>query len=247
MKGTDFDQDQFSEAYPPGIERTWWQIARKAVVARAFERSVPRTERILEVGCGTGIVTHHLRACGWEAKGVELGTPRQGIHAAEHLMLGADATALPADFRAGITVLALFDVIEHIADAPGFLRGLLAAYPNARTVVVTVPARQELWTTFDDHFGHFRRYDRPLLQQELEAAGLSPEWSAYFFHGLYAAIALNNALRGRKRNVRFHAPAPGAASAAHNAIGRLFALEAAVLPGGLAGSSIIAVARRAQS
>lgn len=241
MKSTDFDPGQFEEAYPPGIERTWWQIARKAVVARVFDRFVPRTDRILEVGCGTGVVTHHLRSLGWKVKGVELGMPSRGIHSPEHLMLGTDATKLPAPFREGITTLGLFDVVEHIADAPSFLRSLMNAYPNVRTVVVTVPARKELWTTFDDHFGHFRRYDRPLLHRELADAGLRPTHSAYFFHSLYAAITLNNAFRGRKRNVRFSAPAPGIPTMLNRIVGTLFAMESAILPGAWPGSSLIAV------
>lgn len=241
---TEFSGDQYEDVYPEGIERLWWQVARNAIIARAFARSIPRGERILEVGCGTGIVTRHLRGRGWDVMGVDIGSPRHGLHAPEHLFLGRAAEDLPKDFRDTITVLALFDVIEHIADAPAFLQGLLRAFENARTVVVAVPARKELWSDFDDHYGHFRRYDRALLRAHLQAAGLCTVRARYFFHGLYAAIALNNLLRGRKRTIRYQAPAPGLASAAHALLGRLFAVEAAVLPGALAGSSIMAVARR---
>lgn len=245
MSTTDFDLRQYDEAYPAGIERTWWQVARKAIVARAFEGAIARTEQVLEVGCGTGILTSHLREMGWEVTGVELGAPQHGLLAPEHLMLGRDACDLPGGFRERITVLALFDVIEHVADAPAFLRNLLSAYPNAHRLVLTVPARQELWTTFDDHFGHFRRYDRDSLLGELSAAGLSVIWSSYVFHGLYVAIRLNNLLRGRKRAIRFHAPSPGVPAALNSIIGKAFSMEARLLPAGLPGSSIICVAQRA--
>ncbi|HRH37310.1 MAG TPA: class I SAM-dependent methyltransferase [Flavobacteriales bacterium] len=245
MAHTEFDHDQFDEAYPPGIERSWWHVARNRTIVRVLKSHVPRNASILEIGCGTGIVTRQLREAGWNAKGVELGAPKNGLHVPEHLFLSTDAFALPENVRTGIDTLVLFDVIEHIEDAPAFLRALLGAFPNAQRVAVTVPARKELWTTFDDHFGHFRRYTRPMLRAEFSAAGLATEHVSYFFHALHPAIALNNLLRGRERNIRFHAPALGSASTINGMVGRLFAWESQLLPGALPGSSIIAVGRRA--
>ncbi|MBL0127192.1 MAG: class I SAM-dependent methyltransferase [Flavobacteriales bacterium] len=244
MARTEFDHDRFDEAYPPGIERSWWHVARNRTIIRVLKDHVPPNASILEIGCGTGIVTQQLRAAGWNARGVELGSPSSGLLVPEHLYLDTDAFDLPAEIRTGIDTLVLFDVIEHIEDAPAFLRALLNAFPNAQRVAVTVPARKELWTTFDDHFGHFRRYTRPMLRSEFAAAGLKTERVRYFFHALYPAIAMNNMLRGRERNIRFHAPAPGYASTINGIIGGLFAWESCLLPSALPGSSIIAVGRR---
>jgi SAM-dependent methyltransferase len=244
MAKTEFDDGQFDEAYPPGIENTWWQVARCGVIERTFRDHVPRSANVLEVGCGTGIVTAHLRNAGWNVSGVEMGKPDQGLHAAEHITLGMNAVELPEEDRLRIDTLAMFDVIEHIADAPAFMRELLTVFPNTKQVVVTVPARKELWTSFDDHFGHFRRYDREILGKEFRAAGLEPRSAGYFFHGLYAAIILNNMVRGRKRNIRFVAPTPGMNTMINRSIGGLFSLEASLLPAALVGSSIIGVATR---
>lgn len=247
MASTWFDGDQFIEAYPPGIERSWWHVARNRVIADALAAHLPRSAKVLEVGCGTGIVTAYLRARQWDVTGIDLGSPTRGVLAPEHLLLGQDATTLPQDLRDTFTALLLFDVIEHVGDAPAFLRSLLAAYPNVRYVVITVPARKELWTTFDDHFGHFRRYDSAMLRNELTKAGLHPDQFGYFFHGLYGAIGVNNLLRGRERAVRFHAPAVGFRSTINEVLGTLFALEARLLPDALIGSSLIAVACRTTS
>ncbi|QQR87186.1 MAG: class I SAM-dependent methyltransferase [Flavobacteriales bacterium] len=247
MARTEFDHDRFEEAYPPGIERSWWQRARNAVIAQAFRKYVPRNARVMEIGCGTGIVTAHLREQGWNVTGVELGTPSAGLRAPEHLLLGQDALALPLDVRERINVLCSYDVIEHIEDAPAFLKGLAGGFPNASTLVVTVPARTELWTTFDDHFGHFRRYDRALLARHFAEGGWQTLSNEYFFHGLYPAILLNNMVRGRQRALRFEAPAPGPASAVNALLGRMFAAEHALLPGALHGTSLIGVAARTPS
>ncbi len=244
MTHSQFGHDQFDEAYPPGIEASWWHIARNRVIAMTFDRHVARSARVLEVGCGTGIVTAHLRSAGYDASGVDLGIPRGGLLAREHLALGQDALTLPDELRSAITTLALFDVIEHLADPPAFLRRLLDAFPNAQQVVISVPARQELSTSFDAHFGHHRRYDRRSLRAELAACGLVPEAVSYFFHSLYPALAASIGLRGRKRSIRFTAPAVGTISALNAWLGSLFALEHRLLPGALVGTSIIAVARR---
>ncbi len=244
MERSEFDRDQFAEAYPLGIERSWWHIARNRIIADAFQRHLTKNMRILEVGCGTGIVTEHLRMAGWNVAGVDLGIPRSGIHVPQHLRLGINALALPAEERSAFGALALFDVIEHIADAPSFLRELLAAFPNVTRVIITVPARKELWTSFDEHYGHFRRYDRPMLRNELAIAGLVPAEVGYFFHGVYPAIVMNNLIRGRKRNLRFRAPAQGLASTLNAVIASVFAMETRILPSSWVGSSIIGVARR---
>lgn len=244
MARTAFDNDQFDEAYPLGIEHTWWHVARNRVIARTFHRHVRKGSRVLEVGCGTGIVTAALRQRGWNISGVDIGDPKHGLHATGHMMLGTDALTLPVELRTSIDILALFDVIEHISDPTAFLRSLLDAFPNVRQVVVTAPARKELWTTFDDHYGHFRRYDRDGLRTDLVRAGLRPEHIGYFFHGVYPAILLNNMVRGRKRAIRFNAPSEGLATSFNIAIGAYFAAEAAVLPDRLVGSSLIAVAAR---
>ena len=245
MAHTEFDGDQFIEAYPPGIERSWWHVARNRVIADTLAAHLPRSIKALEVGCGTGIVSAYLRARRWDVTGIDLGNPNSGVLAPEHLLLGQDATSLPQDLRDTFNALLLFDVIEHVSDAPAFLRDLLTAFPNVRLVVITVPARKELWTTFDDHFGHFRRYDRALLRDELSKAGLNAGRIAYFFHALYTVIGVNNLLRGRERDVRFNAPAIGWWSTINRFLGNLFALEARVLPNTLIGSSLIAVAQRA--
>jgi hypothetical protein len=83
-----------------------------------------------------------------------------------------------------------------------------------------------------------------MVQDEFKQAGIEPDHAAYFFHGIHPAITVNNLIRGRKRNIRFKAPAQGAATAVNKALGTLFAWESRILPGSIPGSSIIAVGHR---
>jgi hypothetical protein len=59
---------------------------------------------------------------------------------------GSDTTFDSLHFGA----ILLRDVVEHIEDAGTFLRDLLRAFPNARHVLIAVPARMELWSNYDE-------------------------------------------------------------------------------------------------
>ncbi|MBK7946507.1 MAG: class I SAM-dependent methyltransferase [Flavobacteriales bacterium] len=244
MSSTEFNLDQFSQAYPAGIERSWWHVARNAFILRSFKRWLPSSSRVLEIGCGTGIVTNHLRRAGWDIRGVDLGKPTAAILAEEHILLGVDARDIAPESRAAIDTLAMFDVIEHIEDPVGFLKEMLDYFPNATRVIVSVPARMELWSNFDDHFGHFRRYDPGMLRDQFSDAGLRTVDSTYFHHLLYLIIRLNNAMRRGQREIVLRAPAPGISTALNRALGRLLHLEVKLLPATWRGSSLLAVAER---
>ena len=97
------------------------------------------------------------------------------------IFAGIPAEMLPIAFRESIECLLFLDVIEHVDDAPGFLATMLAAYPNASTVIVTVPARPEVWSEWDEHFEHRRRYMRESLSAHLKEAGLHLTKMRYFF------------------------------------------------------------------
>lgn len=244
MDRTEFDRDQFNDAYPAGIERSWWHVARNQVIKRHFHRHVPRNAKVVEIGCGPGIVTAHLRAAGWNVTGIDPGTPTADMHLKQHLLLGVDPLALPEEPRMSFDTIALFDVLEHVEDPRLFMRTLLKAFPKVRKAVITVPARRELWSSFDDHYGHLRRYDRPMLRDHLGDAGLRTVTISYFFHSLYPMIRWNNMLRNGTRTVRFNAPAKGPLSVLHWLLGRSIAMDQRLLPPKWHGSSLIIVAER---
>jgi SAM-dependent methyltransferase len=185
-QSSEFDADQVSQAYPEGIENDWWSTAR----AWTVEAALPDKGRILEIGCGRGVVVNYLLSKGRDVWGSELASPPLLSGLADRIFAGVSAESLPAAFRNSVTCLLLLDVIEHIDNAPAFLTKILAAYPNAATVIVTVPARPEVWSAWDDHYEHRRRYTRKSLSAHLTDAGLQPSKPRYFFpFALYRGIA----------------------------------------------------------
>jgi SAM-dependent methyltransferase len=94
-------------------------------------------KRLLDVGCGPGLLLDEARRRAYDVLGLEL-SDASLAHARDTLRLPVEPTAL-ADFNDGpFDVIVLADVIEHLDDVPGGLdrcRELLA--PGGTLCVVT--------------------------------------------------------------------------------------------------------------
>lgn len=235
-----FDPEQFALSYPDGIHRHWWQVARNHIVERMLRRIATPETPVLDVGCGRGIVVHHLKGRGQRCHGVELAssTPYPGVEA--DITVGTAAEDLPTSLRAEIEVALLLDVIEHLPAPEAFLGQLAEALPALRRVLITVPARPEAWSNYDRVFGHYRRYTRAMIDDLAGQLGWQKRACRYFFHQLYWLARLLTRLTG-ERPIQIRTPAPGPMSWLHRAVGWSQILEAGLVPRGCRGLSLIAV------
>lgn len=238
MPSTTFEPAHYDKAYPDGVERHYWHRARHAVIGATLRREGLVGARLLEIGCGRGIVTEALRDAGFDCRGVELANAKVSERIAPFVRTGIGFEDLPHAERAGVRGALLLDVLEHVPEPVAFLAQIRAALPDLSRLVVTVPARRELWSRWDEFYGHRCRYDRATLRRELALAGFHVRSVRYFFHGLYPAALAINAV-GATRSTDMVAPPE---SLLHRLVGRWFALESSVLPGALPGTSLIAVA-----
>lgn len=242
---TVYDAAQFDCNFPAGIEDHYWFLARTRVLHRTLERAVRRgaispRASILEVGCGTGVVVAGLRNLGYDIRGVELGRPPRLV-AADLIHTGVRAQDLDQDFRSRVDALMFLDVIEHVPHDVSFLEETLSAFPQCRAVFVTVPARAELWSNHDRHYGHYRRYTRRSLSQTLQAAGLEVAQARYFFRSLYVAAGLIK-ICGRERDPVMTAPT---STTIHRALAAILSAEDRLLSAlPLPGLSVLGVGTR---
>ena len=180
------------------LDRTPWTELRLGAVRELLDPQ--RGERILDLGCAAGAITHYLSTFGAEPVGIDL-EPR-AIAKARTLFRGlrfevADATALPfAERSFGKAVAA--DFVEHVDDDV-FLRmcselrrvlvprGLFAIYaPNPRHLIERLKERELILAQNPTHVG---LRDEAHMRLVLEHGGfrvVRSEWRPSFFRGLRA-------------------------------------------------------------
>jgi len=238
---TAMSEEQYSASHPPGIGRSYWHVARNRILWTKIRGSLQPGSRVLDVGCGPGIVVSYLRERGVECFGSDLGSPTpEALGVSPYLYLDQSAFELEPALRASIDIVLLMDVLEHLPEPAAFLRQCSEAFPRVRTVHLTVPARMEIWSNYDEYFGHFRRYTRSMVRELASAAGYRVTDVGYAFHGLYAAARVAKLIAG-SRNTQLRAPS---VPLVHSILGMAFELEQRVLPAGAKGSSIFATLER---
>jgi SAM-dependent methyltransferase len=170
----------------------WFRGRNRLIVQLASELSNPG-DRFLEIGCGTGYVLQALvRDCGLRVTGSELFA--EGLVHARRRLPEADLVELDAremPYEQSFDLAGAFDVLEHIDDDLGVLRGLHRAIRPAGHLLVTVPQHPWLWSAADTHACHVRRYSRAELVERVELAGFTPLRVTSFVTTLLPMMALS--------------------------------------------------------
>jgi SAM-dependent methyltransferase len=231
-----FSDEQNHRSYPDGVGDTYWHVARKQVIGHALSWYAPHA-RVLDVGCGTGDAVEWLRARGFDCYGSEISAAPVPPRLSSYVFRRTDALALPSAFRATVGTILLLDVLEHLPEPATLLRSLVEAFPNLTTTVVTLPARRELWSNWDEYYGHYLRYDEDGARRLLDEAGFTLVELRYFFHALYWPLRWRARFGKRTLDMKRPRLLP-----LHRALAAVLAWEARVLPGAWPGSSLIAVA-----
>ena len=236
---TAFTDSQYDMCYPLGIERHWWNLSRSARVASLLAAQARPDSTFLEVGCGRGLEVKAFRDLGYNVRGVELAqiAPLDGLE--EFVTSGIDAMELPESQRQDVTGLLLLDVIEHLPEPQEFLRKLAEGFPNLEAVIIAVPASQELWSNYDEFYGHFRRYTTAMLEELGRELGWEQKSGGYFFHLIYIPMLILTWM-GKDRRTSFDAPGP-ATRWLHKLIYHVNRLDTLLLPQWIKGASAYAV------
>jgi len=192
-----FDAAFFSQVDKAEREHFWFH-GRLALIEYVLDRFFPEADTFLDVGSGTGHVVAGLRrhrpsmrvtAAEAFIDGLRLTAQR----ATDVELVQTDALHLPYD--AEFDVLAALDVIEHIADDGAAIREMVRAVRPDGGLILTVPQHRFLWSPFDDHVHHHRRYSRAQLIRLLESAGCEVVYATSFVSLLLPAMFLARMVR----------------------------------------------------
>ena len=163
----------------------WWRAREEIIVAAIRESGAKRGGRILDVGCGAGLLLPRLEEFG-KPEGIESdpelvreGGERFPIHLGEF-----DQSFAP---RGRYELILMLDVLEHLERPERALRHGLDLLTATGRILLTVPAHQWLWTTHDDLNVHLRRYSRRSLICLANESGATVLAMRHLFHWLAAA------------------------------------------------------------
>lgn len=240
---TSYTDKQYEYNYPEGIENFYWTKARNRIILNEIRKNREiRNSNILDVGCGRGIVTKYLNDNGIKCTGIEL-APAAPITGAEKLIITQkNAFEMDDNFKASFQTILLLDVIEHIENPTEFINSLIEHYATVKNIIITVPARKEIWSEYDTFFGHFTRYNLTMISKLLKDLNLKQLNSKYLFHSLYIPGYLG-AKQILKRSVKVKPP-KGVMKVAHNLMATILFIEYIVFPSKFVGTSIICIASR---
>lgn len=216
----------------------FWHRVRWRVV-RAWIPEGPCV--VLDVGAGAGLVGDYLAADRPAAR-YDFIEPIASLEGRLERRWGAERNRSRTTALDDVDVVTLLDVIEHVEDDRGLLADLASRTASGTTFVVTVPAKQRLWSSWDAALGHHRRYERAGLRSLLDDLPLEVLEVSYLFPELVPP-ARWRAWRGRD------APAgsaefpqlPRVVDRALLALSTMTARARRLAP---TGTSLVAVARR---
>jgi SAM-dependent methyltransferase len=178
-----FDPSFFEQLRKAEEKHFWFSVRRKWIFDE-LSRLVAPPAKFLEVGCGTGNVSSFLSRKGYEVTGCEFYPDAiQGAWPGFRIIQG-DANDLPFSDK-HFDIVGLFDVIEHFQDDMTPLREAVRVVKGGGIVAVTVPAREELWSWFDEVSLHKRRYTKETLKRMFVEMQLQPLVMKYMFMSLY--------------------------------------------------------------
>lgn len=228
---TPLEQQQLHVAPSP----TFWHRVRFELV-EAHLRTRPTTA-VIDVGAGSGLLGEHLRHTGVRYRFTEA-SPALADSLVERF--GADSLDDGAGPITSDVVVTLLDVVEHVEDDAGLLRSLAARMQPGADLVLTVPALQWLFSSWDTDLGHHRRYGKRQLADLVTRSGFDVVEAGYLFPELIPPALVRKLRRSGSGAAEFPS-LPGAVDRTAEAVSRLTARLRRWWP---LGTSVLVVARR---
>jgi len=166
-----YDQNEYQENY--------WSKTRADLIKKTCNDL--RINQLLEIGSGHGNVSIPLAKSGIEITALEpilsgaVQTAKKGITTINGSLDSIEQAKL------NFPAIGIFDVLEHTKEPIQFLTKLRDKLSEGGVVILTVPSHNWLFSDFDIAIGHFKRYTKKKLRDEMQKAGYQEIFSRHFF------------------------------------------------------------------
>ena len=178
-----------------GVQRRWRRERRRRLVGRSYDmaaelaRVLPPRSRVLDVGCGSGFIAHHLSALlGARVSGIDV---RRSADAPIDYA-AFDGVHFPAPDASFDAVLLCY-VLHHAQDQPAFLHEVRRVLRDGGLVVVYEDIPEAVWDA-----AACRAHDRAWRARTGPCTfRLWPEWRRVFTSSGFEVIAERRLSRWR--------------------------------------------------
>ena len=192
LKVTSFGASAF-EFLSEMEQKHFWHIGRREIILDVLRRNIPNLakSRMLEIGCGNGSILAYLKQNGISIEGGDIfleGLKFCQRRGGSTTLYQIDIMALP--FHNDFDVIGMFDILEHIDEDEKALVEVGQALKSGGRILITVPAHKFLWSYFDVHSYHKRRYNKGELVAKLERNGFIIKKMSYYMFFLFPLVTI---------------------------------------------------------
>ena len=147
-------------------EKHWWFQARKKIIEQIISGiNLKKNINILDFGAGSGVNLDMLRKHGLVDIHEQNKYARTAIKKKQIEIKNLYSTLkIKKNFY---DLILMADVIEHVKQPKQLLKNLKKFLKKDGRILVTVPAYQFLFSKKDEALGHYRRYNKRILKNEL--------------------------------------------------------------------------------
>ena len=147
-------------------EKHWWFQARKQIINQIISNiKLKKKNNILDFGSGSGVNLNMLEKYGLVDIHEKNKFARIAIKNKNKKIKNLySSLKIRKNFY---DLILIADVIEHVRQPKNLLRNLKKFLKKDGRILITVPAYQFLFSKKDKALGHYRRYNKKLLKNEL--------------------------------------------------------------------------------
>lgn len=166
----------------------WWFRARNNIISELLN-TFPinkKNTNILDIGSGLGQLFPI-----WQKFGKVYGIEKNKYFVNEARRTYPNSTIWNSNFpdnesmKFKYSLICMCDFLEHVQKPELILKEVYKRLENGGFLLITVPAYSWVWSKKDDDLGHFRRYSKKQLINEVQSFDLNVLFSSYFMFLLF--------------------------------------------------------------
>lgn len=195
----------------------WLMVVRREIVRdnlNFYLNKNPNETKVLDFGCGSGILVDELAKQNYQAYGVDNSKKAIGYGNVRGTRnLGLLDTKILNFSDNTFDVVSALDVLEHLEDETWALKEIMRVLKPEGVAIIMVPAYMFLWGVQDEAAHHYRRYTKNrLLAKIKETTNFKVLKTSYFNTFLFPSIALIRiigrifSIHGRKSDFDINSP-----------------------------------------